>query len=100
MAHVARSIEVDEPVDAIYEQWTVFEGLPRCAVIEAEAGVHWRAEVLTFEPKGSRTRITLRINYDPTRRDDGLSHRVEAALESFKSFLEERADPRTRAARR
>lgn len=87
MAHIARSIEVDEPVQAIYEQWMRFEELPRCAVHSLEAQVRWRAEVLTFEPRGSCTRVTLRIDYDPDRSDPALPARVERTLEGFRAFV-------------
>jgi uncharacterized membrane protein len=91
VAHVARSIEVEEPVQALYEQWMRFEELPRCAEHSLDAHVRWRAEVLTFEPKGSCTRVTLRIEYDPSRPDPALPARVERTLEGFRAFVAESA---------
>ncbi len=91
MAHITRSIELAEAVGAIAEQWTIFEGTPRYLVGEAVARVRWRAEVLTFEPNDTGTRVTLRIDYDPSDGDAGLSLRVQDALEDFRSFLAERS---------
>jgi len=90
VAHITRSIELAEPVGVISERWTEFERTPRYAVGEAQARVRWRAEVLTFEPVGDGTRMTLRIDYEPSAGDSGLSRSVEGALESFRSFLAER----------
>ena len=90
MAHVTRSIELAEPVGAITEQWTVFERTPRYLVGKAMARLRWRAEVLTFEPRGTGTRVTLRIDYEPSEGDAWLSVRVEEALEEFRSFLAQR----------
>ena len=87
MAHVARSIEVEEPVQAIYERWMRFEELPRCAGHALEAHVRWRAEVLTFEPRGRGTRVTLRVDFDPDRPDPALPARVERTLEGFRAFV-------------
>jgi uncharacterized membrane protein len=94
VAHIARSIEVDEPVQAIYEQWMRFEELPRCAAHSLEGPVRWRAEVLTFEPRGGGTRVTLRVDYDPSRPDPALPARVERTLEGFRAFV---ADPSSAA---
>lgn len=91
MAHITRSIEVAEPVGVISEQWTRFEQTPRYAVGGAVARVRWRAEVLTFEPNGDGTRVTLRIDYEAPAPDPGLSRSVEAALEGFRVFLAERS---------
>ena len=88
MAHITRSIELDAPVDTIHEQWLRFEALPRCAVHSMVANVRWRAEVLTFEPKGNGTRITLKIEYDPTADDEVLSRRLDGVLQSFTAFFE------------
>ena len=90
MAYIARSIDVAEPVAAIEEQWTVFEATPRYLVGEAVARLRWRAEVLTFEPVSGGTRVTFRIDYEPSAADAGLSGRLEDALEDFRSFLAER----------
>ncbi len=88
MAHIARSVEVDAPVDVIHQQWLRFEELPRCAVHAVVAHVRWRAEVLTFEPISAGTRITLRIDYDPSGGDPGLTRRLDAALQSFLAFFD------------
>jgi len=90
VARVTKSIEVDEPVDTIHELWLQFEDATRSAVHALEANIRWRGEVLTFEPKGSRTRVTLRIDYDPVE-GDPLSHHVERTLESFRLFVEARS---------
>jgi hypothetical protein len=93
VAHVTRSIELAEPVAVVSERWTEFEKTPSYPVGEAQARVRWRAEVLTFEPTGDGTRVTLRIDYDPSAGDAGLSRSVERALEAFRSFLAERFAP-------
>lgn len=93
MAHVIRSIELAQPVALVSERWTEFEKTPTYAVAEAQARVRWRAEVLTFEPLPDGTRVTLRIDYDPSAADAGLSGCVEHALEAFRSFLAERFAP-------
>jgi hypothetical protein len=90
VAHIARTIELPEPVAVVSERWTEFERTPRYAIHEEEARVRWRAEVLTFEPAGDGTRVTLRIDYDPSAGAAGLSRGVELTLEGFRSFLSER----------
>ena len=90
MAHITRSIEIPEPVGVISEQWTAFERSPAYAVDQAESRVRWRAEVLTFEPLGDTTRVTLRIDYDPTARDAWLPEVIEGTLEDFQAFLAKR----------
>lgn len=90
MAHITRSIEIPEPVGVISEQWTEFEKSPAYAVDQAESRVRWRAEVLTFEPIGDHTRVTLRIDYDPTAAAAWLPDVVEGALEGFQAFLAKR----------
>lgn len=90
MAHITRSIELAEPVPVISEGWAEFERSPRCAVAEAVARVRWRAEVLTFEPAGDGTRVTLRVDYDGSAGAAGLTRSIEGALEGFRSFLVER----------
>jgi hypothetical protein len=87
LAHVSRSIDVEEPVGSVYEKWTRFDETAP-ALAEDRARVHWRAEVLSFEPRGSSTCVTLRIEYDPVRNDPGLSRSVERTLEDFRSYLE------------
>lgn len=91
MANISRSIDVQEPVDAVNERWAEFEKLPRCTLAGTEARVRWRAEVLTFEPRGDSTRVTVRIDYDPAGGDAGLSRSIEDTLQAFKTFAESRA---------
>jgi hypothetical protein len=88
MAQVIRSIEVDGPVDAVHAEWLRFEEVPRCAAHTLTAGVRWRAEVLTFEPLGSRTRVKLRVEYEPTDEEQALPLRMEAVLQAFAYFRE------------
>ena len=88
MPQIARVVEVDAPVDTIQAQWERFEGLPRCAVHSVVANVRWRAEVLTFEPIESGTRITLKIEYEPGGCDAALPCRLESVLRSFVAFFE------------
>jgi hypothetical protein len=89
VAHITRSIELAEPVSLVSERWSEFEKTPHYAVGEAQARVRWRAEVLTFEPTGDGTRVTLRVDYDPSAGDAGLSRSIERALEEFRTFLAE-----------
>lgn len=91
MARISRSILLPEPVGTICELWTEFERTPRCAVDVVEARLRWRAEVLTFEPDGDGTRVTLRIDFEPHGSDAWLPHGIEGTLEGFRSFLTERA---------
>jgi uncharacterized membrane protein len=88
VAHIARSIELDAPVDTIHEEWLRFEALPSSAVHSMVARVRWRAEVLTFEPTNGGTRVTLRVEYDSAGGDAGLGRRVQDVLLSFTSFHE------------
>ena len=88
MAHIARSIELDAAVDTIHQQWLRFEELPRCAMHSLYANVRWRAEVLTFEPIAAGTRITLKIEFDPTGVDEVVTRRLEGVLRAFTSFFE------------
>ncbi len=88
MAQIARAVEVSAPVEIIQAQWERFEGLPRCAVHSLVANVKWRAEVLTFEPIRTGTRISLKIEYEPGGCDGALARRLETVLQSFLSFLE------------
>lgn len=87
MAHIARSIEVDAPVDTIHDEWQRFEELPRCAAHTLTANVKWRAEVLTLQPTPAGTRITLKLEYEASGGDPRLSCRLEALLESFTRFV-------------
>lgn len=88
MMRIAQSIEVTEPVSVAYEQWMRFEQVPVPAVDEIEAHLRWRSEVLTFEPRGEGTRVTLRIDYEPSESDGELTARLRGALEDFRAFLE------------
>ncbi len=90
MARISRTIEVAEPVDVVSERWAEFERTPRHGIDAAVSRVRWRAEVLTLEPAGDATRLTLRIDYDEASGDVGLARSVERALEGFRSFLAER----------
>ncbi len=90
MAHIARSVDVDAPVDTVHQEWLRFEDLPRCAVHAIVTNVRWRAEVLTFQPLPAGTRITLKIEYDPGAADAALPRRLEAVLQSFTAFFEAR----------
>ncbi len=87
MAQIARAVEVDVPVGVIEEQWQRWEDMPRCAAHSLTANVKWRAEVLTFEPIDRGTRITLKVEYEPGGAEAGLPSRIDAALQSFVSFL-------------
>ncbi len=88
MAKIARAVEVNAPVDAIQRQWERFEDLPRCDAHSLVANVRWRAEVLTFEPIETGTRISLKIEYEPGGYDAALPSRLESVLRSFVTFLE------------
>lgn len=88
MAQIATTVEVDAPVDMIERQWERFEGLPCCAVHSLVADVKWRAEVLTFEPVRTGTRITLKIEYQPGGAEAALPCRMRSVLQSFVSFVE------------
>ena len=88
MAQIARAVEVNAPVNVIEEQWARFEDLPRCAAHGVVENVRWRAEVLTFEPIATGTRITLKIEFEPGGAEARLPRRLESALQGFISFLE------------
>jgi uncharacterized membrane protein len=137
MSTVEKSIEVEAPVRAVYNQWTQFEEFPR--FMEGIKSVqqlddkrlHWKAEVagkdvewdaviteqmverhigwrstsgpqnagtVSFAPlSGNRTRVTLRMEYEPEgaaqKIGDWLgafSSRVEGDLKRFKEFIESR----------
>ncbi len=87
MAQVERAVEVNAPVETIERRWERFEALPCCAVHGVVANVKWRAEVLTFEPIESGTRIKLKIEYEPGGCEAALPSRIDAALASFVAFL-------------
>jgi uncharacterized membrane protein len=98
VAHIEKSIEVRKPVGAVYQDWTEFEEFPRFLEGLKEVGLagtqlHWRAEVLTFAPKGSGTRLTVRIDYDAIGAEIGdvlglVSRRLQRDLEAFKTSVE------------
>ena len=99
MAYIEKSIEVRKPVSAVYRQWTELEGFPRFLdglkeISEPQTRLCWRAEVLTFAPRGTGTRVTFRIDYDATgsKIEDALrlvSCRLQRDLELFKSSVED-----------
>jgi uncharacterized membrane protein len=134
---IEKSIEVDAPLRAVYDQWTQFEEFPQFmegvkAVKQIDdRHLHWRAEIagkdkewdaeiteqqpdrliawrsvdgaenagrVEFHPTSDyRTRLTLRLHYDPEgiveNVGDALgivSRRVEGDLQRFKQFIEAR----------
>ncbi len=100
MAYIEKSIEIEKPVGAVYDDWTQFEEFPR--VLEGlkemqglvDTRLRWRAEVLTFAPRGAGTRVTLRVDYDAngSEIDDALrvaSGRLQRDLELFRTFVED-----------
>lgn len=89
MANISRSIEVPGHVDTVTERWAEFERMPR-RTGGSTLVVRWRAEVLTFEPRGDRTQVTLRISYDPAGGDAGLAKGIEDALRAFQAFVASR----------
>ena len=99
MAHIEESVEVRKPVGAVYKEWAELEEFPRFLEGLKEIGLpdahlRWRAEVLTFAPRGSGTRVTLRIDYDAVGSDidDALqlvARRVQRDLELFRTVVEE-----------
>jgi hypothetical protein len=93
VAHITKTIELAQPVGVVSERWNEFERTQRCDVEQVKARIRWRAEVLTFEPRGDGTRVTLRVDYDPAAGDAGLSRSIERALEAFRSFLTEQFSP-------
>jgi uncharacterized membrane protein len=74
---------------------------------EPDSRIAWRntsgpynAGLVTFQPDEGGTRVTLRIDYEPSgvleKIGDALgfvSRRVEGDLERFKRFIEERGEP-------
>jgi hypothetical protein len=68
-----------------------FEALAAPAVSGGDPHIRWRAEVLSFEPRGAGTRVTFRIEFDPVRDDEGVRRRIERALERFKLYVESTA---------
>jgi uncharacterized membrane protein len=88
VAQIARSIDLDAPVDTVHEEWLRFEELPRSAAQSLVANVRWRAEVLTLKPTRSGTRITFRVEYDASGGEAVLPSRLDSLLRSFASFFE------------
>lgn len=78
---------MNAPVETIERRWERWEALPCSAVHAVVANVKWRAEVLTFEPIASGTRIKLKIEYEPGGCEAALPGRIDAALEGFVAFL-------------
>ncbi len=99
MAHIEKSVEIDKPVGAVYQRWAELEEFPRFLeglkdVGTADAHLRWRGEILTFAPKGSGTRVTLRIDYDAVGTGVGavlqyVSRQLERDLELFRGFAED-----------
>jgi uncharacterized membrane protein len=135
--HIEKSIEVNAPVSAVYNQWTQFEEFPKfmegvtsvrqlddkrlhwVATIGGK-DLEWDAEItqqtpdkriawrsvsgaenagsVVFTPADAqRTRVTLRIEYDPKGITEKVgnalgvvSGRVEGDLKRFKEFIEAR----------
>jgi uncharacterized membrane protein len=98
VAHIEKSIEIRKPVGAVYQEWAECEEFPRFLEGLKEVGLpdarlRWRAEVLTFAPKGTGTRVTLRIDYDAIGEQVGralevVSVRLQRDLEIFRSVAE------------
>ena len=98
MAYIEKSVEIGKPVAAVYRHWAECEEFPRFLDGLKELGVsdahlRWRAEVLTFAPRGKGTRVTLRIDYDAIganveRALQSVSRRLQRDLELFRSFAE------------
>ncbi|MEO8627681.1 MAG: SRPBCC family protein [Betaproteobacteria bacterium] len=135
MSSVERSIEVDAPLSAAYNEWTDFEAYPkfmegvRQVRLVDPTHLHWRAsiggkeqewdaeivqqvpdeliawrsvkgarkdETVTFDPVGERrTRVTLRVEYEPAGMFEKLgrfmgvvSSRIEGDLARFKRLIE------------
>jgi uncharacterized membrane protein len=137
MTTVEKTIDVDVPEQAAYNQWTQFEQFPEFMDgVESvrqldDTHLHWRAkvggkekewnavineqvpderiswhsidgaenagEVRFHELNSSKTRVTLRLGYDPEGFVENVgdklgfvSRQVEKDLENFKRFVEER----------
>lgn len=87
MAHIKRTIEVNAPVDSVHEQWLRFEAMPASGYAGLVSRVRWRAEVLTFEPIPSGTRVILKIEFDPAAADPALEARMDRVLQRFARFV-------------
>ena len=137
MSTIEKTIEVNQPVTTVYNQWTQFEEFPRFMEgvkevrQQGDKRLHWKAEIagkdeewdaeiveqtrdqriawrstsgarnaglVTFQPlDAGRTKITLRIDYDPEGVVENVgnalglvSARVQGDLERFKEFIESR----------
>ncbi len=137
MTTVEKSIEVEVPVRAAYDQWTQFEDFPRfmegVEVVQQldDKHLHWRAKIgghekewdavigeqipderitwhstsgaenageVKFQPVDmARTRVTLKLGYDPEGFVENVgdklgfvSRQVDDDLDHFKKFIEER----------
>lgn len=99
MAHIEKFVEIGKPVAAVYQQWAECEDYPRFLeglkeIGLAEAQLRWRAEILTFAPKGTGTRVTLRIDYDAIgagveRALQFVARRLQRDLDLFQRLAEE-----------
>ena len=114
MPHTESKIEVDVPVRTAYDQWTQFESFPAFMKgvksvrqlsenrlqWSAEIGgkdVQWTAEITHQEPD---RHIGWRIDSEPEGAVEKtgsalgvVSHRIEADVEKFKQFIEQRGAP-------
>src|SRR6478672_12269731 len=137
MTTVEKSIDINVPLHAAYNQWTQFEEFPNFmeggeSVRQLDdSHLHWRAKVggnekewdaiineqipderitwhsisgaenageVQFHPvDGDKTRVTLRLGYDPEGFIENIgdklgfvSRQVDNDLEHFKEFVEER----------
>jgi len=138
MDSVEKSIEIEAPVQKVYNQWTQFEEFPRFMEGVAEVRqlddkrLHWVAEIagkrkewnaeifeqipdqriawrsttgaknsgmVNFYPlSDERTRVTLKLNYDPEGVMENvgdklgvLDRKVQGDLQRFKQFIQTRA---------
>ena len=104
MATIEKSIDVEVPVSAAYDQWTQFEEFPKfmegiVAVRQLDdSHVHWVAEIagerqewdavnveMEYEPDGIKESVGAAIGLD--------SGRVAGDLERFKDLVESRELP-------
>lgn len=139
MSVIEKSVEVQCPVQTVYNQWTQFEDFPRFmeGVKEVrqldDTHLHWHAEiagadreweaeiieqlpdqkiswraisgpendgVVEFQPVApDRTRITVRMSYDPQGFVENVGdflglvgRRVEGDMERFRKFVEQRGE--------
>lgn len=144
MANVHKSITVDVPVRAAYNQWTQFESFPQFmhgvkeVRQEGDRRLHWKAQVagkteewdaeiteqvpdrkiawhstngapnageVTFQPiSNGSTEVNLKLEAEPQTMTEKigdaigvLDRQVEADLERFKEFIENRGGQSTGA---